>query len=149
MFRLASLMIAEGRKPQGIYGEPDRQKHFHHALPGAKSGTGTESSWRGTDQALRLKYPRTSSPDEKINEISAQLIHILEKNNDPYINEFPIIFRDGRYQYAYDREIEKWKTDYEVPQWYTAKEAFDLLRIRYEIDETDPVDVQQRLLLIP
>jgi penicillin-binding protein 2 len=147
-FRLASLMIAEGETHRE-YTENRIVKSISISAPRGEIRDRYGRLLAGSRPSFAVEISKNELPDEQINEISEQLIHILEKNNDPYIDEFPIIFLDDRYQYTFDREIEKWKTDYEIPQWYNAKEAFDLIRIRYEIEETDPADVQQKLLQIP
>lgn len=70
------------------------------------------------------------------NDIALNLINILEKNNEEYIDEFPIYIENGKYHYIYDDNISKWKMDNEIPQELNAKESFYYLvdkLIRQEI----------------
>ena len=148
MFRLASLMIAEGEGHRE-YAENRIVKSISISAPRGEIRDRYGRLLAGNRPSFSVEIAHNDLVDERINEISQQLVRIFEKNNDAYIDEFPIVHNGQRYQYAFDAAVQKWKDDYEIPQWYGAKDAFDLLRIRYEIDETDPAIVQQQLLSIP
>jgi penicillin-binding protein 2 len=148
MFRLASLMIAEGESHRE-YAENRIVKSISISAPRGEIRDRYGRLLAGSRPSFAVEITQNELGNEQINEISQQLIRILERNNDVYIDEFPIIHNGYRYQYTFDKTIADWKEDYDIPQWYQAKDAFDLLQIRYEIDETDPAIIQQRLLAIP
>ncbi len=58
------------------------------------------------------------------NEISLELIKILEENNEEYVDEFPIKIEANRYYYTYDENIKQFKKDNNIPQELDAKESF-------------------------
>ena len=58
------------------------------------------------------------------NDICLKLINLLEKNNEEYIDEFPIYIKNGKYYYTYDKNIREYKNNNEIPQELDAKESF-------------------------
>ena len=58
------------------------------------------------------------------NDICLKLINLLEKNNEEYIDEFPIYIQNGKYYYTYDKNIREYKNNNEIPQELDAKESF-------------------------
>ena len=69
----------------------------------------------------------SSEVKERANDISLQLINILENNNEEYIDEFPIKIENGKYYYTYDENIKEFKNEYEsgkIPSELNAKETF-------------------------
>ncbi|WP_455539393.1 penicillin-binding transpeptidase domain-containing protein [Terrisporobacter sp.] len=58
------------------------------------------------------------------NNTSLKLINLLEKNNEKYTDEFPIVIENGKYYYTYDKNIRKYKDDNDIPQDLNAKETF-------------------------
>lgn len=148
IFRLASLMIAEGESHRA-YAENRIVKNISISAPRGEIRDRYGRLLAGNRPSFAVEISKYDIVDEQINEITMELVRIFHNNEDDFIDEFPIRYENHRYEYTYDNAIAKWKEDYEIPSWYQAKEAFDLLRIRYEIEETDPVTVQQQLLAIP
>lgn len=58
------------------------------------------------------------------NEISLDIIKLLESNKEEYIDEFPIYFKDGKFYYTFDDKIDKYKEDEGIPKELNAKESF-------------------------
>ena len=58
------------------------------------------------------------------NSICLRLINLLEKNNEEYIDEFPIYIENGNYYYTFDKNIREYKSNNEIPQELDAKESF-------------------------
>ena len=87
------------------------------------------------------------------NNISLKLINLLEKNNEKYTDEFPIVMENGKYYYTYDEEIKKYKDDNNIPQDLNAKETFyylvDQLIEDGKLSEDDrnlkPADLQKKV----
>ena len=72
---------------------------------------------------------------KEINKSAIQLIKILESNGDKYENKFPIkISKNGNYYFVYDYEKNKWLDDNQIQRGTSAGDAFEILRIRYNID---------------
>ena len=58
------------------------------------------------------------------NDICLKLINLLEKNNEEYIDEFPIYIQNGKYYYTFDKNIREYKNNNNIPQELDAKESF-------------------------
>ncbi|MEG1310980.1 MAG: penicillin-binding transpeptidase domain-containing protein [Romboutsia sp.] len=58
------------------------------------------------------------------NDISLKLINMLEKNNEEYIDEFPIYVKNGKYYYVFDKNIREFKKANNIPLDLNAKESF-------------------------
>ncbi|PAB61373.1 penicillin-binding transpeptidase domain-containing protein [Anaeromicrobium sediminis] len=93
--------------------------------------------------------------DEQINDISIKLLNILQKNNEKYNDNLPIVYENEEFSYTYDEEIDAWLDDWldenkdlfpegEIPQNITAKEVFDAIKFKWGIDEElDPYESQR------
>lgn len=83
---------------------------------------------------------------EKINEVSANLIRILEANGDAYNDNFPIMIENGRFYYTYQKDIEEWLTSQGMSANYNAEQAFSEIRRRQNIEEgLDKYEAQSEL----
>ena len=65
-----------------------------------------------------------SNGDSMANDICLRLINLLEKNNEEYVDEFPIYIQNGKYYYTFDKNIREYKESNEIPQELDAKESF-------------------------
>ena len=67
---------------------------------------------------------KDSNGKSMANDICLKLINLLEKNNEEYIDEFPIYIQNGKYYYAFDKNIREYKNNNNIPQELDAKESF-------------------------
>ncbi|AKL95094.1 penicillin-binding protein 2 [Clostridium aceticum] len=149
LFRLATIMIVQGEQ----YREQAENRIFKTIpLPGAR-GEIRDRYGRllaGNRPSFTVQMMKNEVVDEKINEVSLSIINILEKNEDKYNDEFPIIFtEEGEYVFTYDLELQAWKERNDLIDVDDARDAFEILRRRYNIAETDPIEVQQEFIKIP
>lgn len=49
---------------------------------------------------------------------------LIRKNNEEYIDEFPIYIQNGKYYYTFDKNIREYKNNNNIPQELDAKESF-------------------------
>jgi len=84
--------------------------------------------------------------DEQVNEVSLNLIRILEANGDEYHDNFPILIENNKFYYTFQKDIEDWLITQGMPQDFTAEEAFDEIKRRQNIDaNTDKYEAQDEL----
>ncbi|GAA0698046.1 penicillin-binding transpeptidase domain-containing protein [Paraclostridium ghonii] len=89
----------------------------------------------------------------RANEISLDLIKLLEKNEEEYIDEFPIYVENGKYFYTFDKNIRDYKLDNEVPLELDAKETFYYIvdkaikenKIDSSVRNLEPAEIQKKL----
>ena len=67
---------------------------------------------------------KDSKGESMANDICLKLINLLEKNNEEYIDEFPIYIQNGKYYYTFDKNIREYKDKNSIPQELDAKESF-------------------------
>lgn len=67
---------------------------------------------------------KDSNGKSMANDICLKLINLLEKNNEEYIDEFPIYIQNGKYYYTFDKNIREYKDNNNIPQELDAKESF-------------------------
>ena len=89
----------------------------------------------GNMQTFAVTFDASNLKNDEINRIAHETIKIMEANGDTYYDEFPIIITGNRYEYTYQRQINEWLSQQGIPTYYTAEQAFNFLRKKYEIDE--------------
>ena len=90
----------------------------------------------GNQQTFALQInPTYYEKDSEINEVSIEIIKILEQNGDEYYDNLPIIIENGKFGYTYQKEIEDWLISQKLPLSLSAEQAFNELRKRYDINE--------------
>ena len=67
---------------------------------------------------------KDSNGKSMANDICLKLINLLEKNNEEYIDEFPIYIQNEKYYYTFDKNIREYKNNNNIPQELDAKESF-------------------------
>ncbi|MGL5750829.1 MAG: penicillin-binding transpeptidase domain-containing protein [Paraclostridium sp.] len=89
----------------------------------------------------------------RANDISLELINLLEKNEEEYIDEFPIYIDNGKYFYTFDRKIREYKKDNEIPYELNAKQSFYYIvdeaiaenKIDASVRDLKPAEIQKKL----
>lgn len=80
----------------------------------------------GNREAFAVEIYPSGSPDiGLLNLTIAEIIRILEENNEKVKDEFPITIEDGKYSFTYDVEVENWKKSNEIPLDFTAEQTFN------------------------
>lgn len=149
ILRLAALMIVEGQN----YREQAENRIFKNIPLSAPRGEIRDKYGRllaGSRPSFTVQIMRNEIDGKKINEIALRLINILEQNGDKYTDEFPIILTEtGEYAFTYDIDLANWKETYGLVDVKSGKEAFEILKERYDINIEDPIEAQLELLKIP
>lgn len=93
-----------------------------------------------TQTGYSIELYKTKIDDETLNNTILKMIKLLEKNNDTYINNFPIN-SDYKFNGISDEEISKWKKKYNITEEATAKDCAYRFRDKYSIENSDMNDV--------
>lgn len=100
----------------------------------------------GNTQVFTLQINAGDADDEELNRVCKRVADILEKNNEIYFDNLPIVIEGNSFKFTYQQEIEEWLSSQEMPLDFTAEEAFNELRKRYEIDAgLDKYEAQSEL----
>lgn len=101
----------------------------------------------GNVQTFSVQFSDSGLDDAEINDRALQLIKIFEANGDEYNDNFSIVFNEqGEFEYTYQQDIDSWLDSMNLPLGLTAEQAFERLRMIYEIDETFDVYEAQEYL---
>lgn len=144
LFRLAHLQIVEGEK----YSEIAENKMLRHIVtPGERGKIYTNDGY--TLATNRIGYSvemlYSQMEEDKRNQMILMLTTILDKNNEDYEDEFPILLqKNGTLAFTFDIDKEDWKKSNEIPINATARESLDILRERYYVksDVTDQLAIE-------
>jgi len=149
ILRLATLMIVEGQD----YREKAENRIFKNIPLSAPRGEIRDKYGRllaGNRPSFTVQIMRNEIDSNKINQVSLDLVNILEKNDDKYTDEFPIVITEtGEYTFTYDIDLASWKETYGLVGVKDGEEAFKILKERYGIEVEDPYEAQLKLLEIP
>lgn len=97
-------------------------------------------------QVFTLTFNVSGLSTEEINNSAYNLVKILESNNEEYVDNFPIKIVNNKFVYSFDLEREEWLASKKFPAYFTAEQAFNAIRIQYEIDpKLDRYDAMEEL----
>ncbi|MDR3295526.1 MAG: penicillin-binding protein [Clostridiales Family XIII bacterium] len=101
----------------------------------------------GNLPSFTVQFSRGNMGSAEINATSAKIIEILEANGEKYIDNLPILYEGGFFEYTYRREVESWLEYQGMPADFTAEQAFEEIRRRYGIgEELDQYAAQTELI---
>ncbi len=90
----------------------------------------------GNRPSFTVFVSRGSLESEDVNDQALQLVNLLQQNGEKINDNLPIVRNaDGSFYYTHQRTIEEWLESQAMPVNYTAEEAFDEIRERYDIEE--------------
>lgn len=97
-------------------------------------------------QVFALTFNVSGLSTEEINNSAYSLVKILEANKEEYVDNFPIRIVDGEFVYSFDIEKQEWLEEKQFPSYFTAEQAFNAIRIQYEIaPKLDRYDAMEEL----
>ncbi len=99
-----------------------------------------------TTSTATLELYKTKIDDETLNNTILNIINILEKNGDKYIDKFPIAIEPFSYKIS-STSLQNFKEEYKIPEEATAEEAFYKLKEKYKITHTNVYDIRKILIV--
>ncbi len=143
IFRLAGLMIVEGETYRNRAAN-SILKTVSTPAPRGEIYSRDGEILAGNNPSYNIQIMRNETVDTDINELAFELMRILRKNEDLEEDDFPIVFNEDRKPYfIYDQNVDQWKERYDLEETENAKEAFEVLKYRYGIEDLDDGDAQQ------
>lgn len=96
--------------------------------------------------SVSLELYKTKIDDETLNTAILNMINVLEKNGDKYIDKFPIKINPFEYTIT-DDALKKFKNTYKINENATAEEAFYQLKNKYKITQENIEDIRKILIV--
>lgn len=93
-----------------------------------------------TRTGYSVELYKTKNSNEELNQVILKIVNLLEKNDDTYINNFPIN-SDLEFTYTSEKSINTWKTKYKIPENATVEECIQVFKEKYKITQEDIQDV--------
>ena len=90
-----------------------------------------------TKTGFSLQIYKTKIDNQTLNKSILNIIHLLEKNKDKYIDNLPIKVNPYEFLIETEEEQKEWKQENDINENATAEEAFNKLKEEYEIQEND------------
>lgn len=90
-----------------------------------------------TELSYGVELYKTQIDDEKLNELALRLCNILDKNKEKYNKGLIINTKTFEFINISEEDLKDWKERKNIPEQASAKEAFYILRDRYNIKSND------------
>ena len=90
-----------------------------------------------TDTKYSVEIYSTKVDDSTLNNSIKKFIEILENNEDEFIDNLPIEIDPFKFTQETEEEQKNWKKNNDIDENFSAKDAFNALKQKYEITEED------------
>ena len=97
----------------------------------------TGTVYAKTDLTYNVYIYKGKKDNKELNEMGKVVIDILNKNEENYLNYLPITKDLTKFTENSEQALVNWKKKHNIPEKAGALEAFNVLKIKYEIDEKD------------
>ena len=97
--------------------------------------------------AMRVELYKTKIENKELNNAILEMLKVLEKNEDKYIDNFPISIEPFEFKLSSEEKQIEFKNKYKINEQATAEETFYNLKEKYEIEQTEIVDIRKILIV--
>jgi penicillin-binding protein 2 len=132
LFRLAQLQIVNGEYYQAA-AENKMLRRINESAPRGNIFTsdGYQLAKNRIGYSVDLTY---ADMDEEVrNDVFLRLYRILEKNNETFLDAFPIVMVNGEFVFTFYLEELQWKSENRIPAEADARQTLDIMRERYNV----------------
>ncbi len=136
IIQLFNLQIVHGEE----YRQTSNTRLSRETTLKAARGDITDSSGNKlvtTKIGFSLELYKTKIGNQTFNKTILNLIELLEKNKDKYIDNLPITVNPYNFKLE-NEQLEKWKQENGIDENATAQQAFETLKEKYDIQEQNP-----------
>jgi len=144
--QLFNLQIIHGKE----YRETSNTRLTRESTVKAARGNITDSTGNKlvtTKMGFSLELYKTKIDTQTLNNTILNLIKLLEKNKDTYVDNLPIKVKPYTFTQPKEEEQKKWKKEMGIDENATAEEAFLKLKEKYDIQE-DNVENARKIMAI-
>ncbi len=97
-----------------------------------------------TKTGYSVELYKNKNTNQELNEVILNVVNLLEKNKDEYINNFPID-SNLKFKYTSKEDIKNWKKKYKISEDASVEECINVFREKYEITTEN---IQEALKII-
>lgn len=146
LIQLFNLQIVHGTE----YRETSNTRLTREATLKAARGNITDSSGNKlvtTKMGFSLELYKTKIDNQNLNQTILDLIQLLEKNKDTYIDNLPIQVNPFTFTYEKEEDQKQWKKTYSIDENASAEEAFTALKKKYNITQENVEDARKIMVV--
>lgn len=144
LVQLFNLQIIHGKE----YRETSNTKLSKEAIVKAARGKivdRTGAVLAETKMGFNVQLFKTKVSEDDMNNSMLVLADILQKNEDKYVDDFPILVEPFQYNFKSEEKLNEWKKKFKIAPEASPEEAFYVMKDYYEIKETDVVKARKIL----
>lgn len=140
--QLFNLQIIHGEE----YAEESNTRLTRESILEASRGSivdKTGNTLAITEMGFSLELYKSKIETEDLNNIILNMINLLEKNGDKYVDSFPIKVEPFEFKFSNDEEVADWKKTYKIDENANAEECFYFFKEKYEISNNDISEIRK------
>lgn len=97
----------------------------------------------GIKMGFNLQLYRTKVSTETLNNTLLNIVQVLEKHEDKYIDNFPIQVEPFSHNFSTEEEFTEWKKENDIEGQKSPEECFYIFKEEYEIQQEDIKEVRK------
>lgn len=146
IIQLFNLQIVQGEE----YREQSNTKLTRESVLEAARGSIMDRTGNvlvGTTMGFSLELYKTKVDTQTFNNAILNIVKVLEKNGDSYIDTLPISINPFEFKFSSEESAIKWKKNNKIDENATAEQAFYALKDKYEIN-CDSLEDTRKIMTI-
>jgi len=96
-----------------------------------------------TEMGFSLELFKSKIETEDLNNTILNMINVLEKNGDKYVDSFPINIEPFEFKFKNEEEIVEWKKTYKIDENASPEECLYFFKDKYEITNEDIFEIRK------
>jgi len=140
--QLFNLQIIHGEE----YAEESNTRLTRETVLEASRGSivdKTGNSLAITEMGFSLELFKSKIETEDLNSTILNMINVLEKNGDKYVDSFPINLEPFEFKFSNEEQAIEWKKAYKIDESANAEECFYFFKDKYDITNEDIYEIRK------
>lgn len=134
--QLFNLQIIHGNE----YAEESNTRLTRESILEASRGSIVDKTGNNlaiTEMGFSLELYKSKIETEDLNNTILNMINLLEKNGDKYVDSFPISIEPFEFKLDSEEKILNWKKSYKIDEEASPEECFYFFKEKYDISNED------------
>lgn len=147
IIQLFNLQIVQGEE----YREQSNTKLTRESVLEAARGSIMDRTGNilvGTTMGFSLELYKTKVDTQTFNNAILNIVRVLEKNGDSYIDTLPISINPFEFKFNNEEDAIEWKEDNDIDKNATPEQAFYALKKEYEINNDSIEDTRKIMTIV-
>lgn len=140
--QLFNLQIIHGEE----YAEESNTRLTRESILEASRGAIVDKTGNNlaiTEMGFSLELYKSKIEVEDLNNTILNMINLLEKNGDKYVDSFPVTVEPYEFKFSTEDAAKEWKKKYKIDENATPEECINAFKEKYEISNQDIFEVRK------